>query len=202
MNDDSRIMGGSSGNSRIDTTLGLLEQARHGDESAMDRLYRKVLPAVRQWARGQVPRESRGALDTDDLVQETLMRTLSHMTRLESSKDRGFYMYLREALRNRIRDELRRVRRRPETGGEDLGRIPEAAPGPLQQVIGKQSFERYEEALARLEPGDRAMVVARIEFGLGWSEIAEVSGKPSEDAARMTVSRALARIASELGNVE
>ena len=202
MTDEPQATNGSSNDSRGDTTLALLKEARDGDESAVNRLYRRVLPAVRQWARGQVPREARGVLDTDDLVQDTLMRTVAHLARLESSKDRGFYMYLREALRNRVRDELRRVNRRPETADKDLDRIPEAAPGPLQQLIGQQALERYEEAVRLLDPVDRAMVVARIEFGLGWREIAEVSGKPSEDAARMAVSRALARMAAELGNDE
>lgn len=200
MGDPPQNADGKAPDSGAETTLVLLHRARRGDRSAINRLYGRVLPAVRQWARGQVPREARGAFDTDDLVQETLMRTVAHMTRLETSKDRGFYMYLRQALRNRIRDELRRIERLPEMADAVPSRIPEAAPGPLRQAIGRQSMERYEQALERLDPDERAMVVARIEFGLGWREIAEAAGRPSEDAARVAVARALARIAADLGD--
>jgi RNA polymerase sigma-70 factor (ECF subfamily) len=183
-----------------DTTLWLLERARNGDSRALGRLCERVLPAVRQWARGQVPREARGMLDTDDLVQDTLLRTMDHVSRLETERQRGLYMYLRQALRNRIRDELRKVQRRPGPALPVPSAVPEPAPGPLERLIGRQKLERYEAALGRLDPDEQAMVVARIEFGLGWREIADVSGKSSEDAARMAVGRALARIASELGD--
>ena len=35
----------------------------------------------------------------------------------------------------------------------------------------------------------------RVEMGLTWEQIAEALGKPSTDAARMLVTRALARLA-------
>ena len=57
----------------FDTTLWLLNKARAGDANALGRLYERVLPAVRKWAHGQVPRQARGTLDTDDLVQDTLL---------------------------------------------------------------------------------------------------------------------------------
>jgi RNA polymerase sigma-70 factor (ECF subfamily) len=183
-----------------ETTLWLLDRARNGDARALGRLCERVLPAVRQWARGQVPREARGALDTDDLVQDTLLRTLDHVSRLETERQRGLYMYLRQALRNRIRDELRRVQRRPGAAGPVPSAVPEPSPGPLERAIGRQRLDRYEAALGLLDAEEQAMVVARIEFGLGWREIADVSGKASEDAARMAVGRALARIAAELGD--
>jgi DNA-directed RNA polymerase specialized sigma24 family protein len=59
--------------------------------------------------------------------------------------------------------------------------------------------DRYEAALAELSEQDRSMVVGRVEFGLPWRDIAELGGKPSEDAARMAVSRALVRLAHVMG---
>ena len=70
----------------------------------------------------------------------------------------------------------------------------------MEQVIGRQKLERYEAALAQLDPNEQTMVVARIEFGLRWQEIADVAGKSTKDAARMAVGRALAKIAGELGD--
>ena len=184
----------------VDTTLWLLDKARAGDASALDKLYERVLPAVRKWAHGQVPQQVRGVLDTDDLVQDTLLKTLNHVSRLESSRRRGLYMYLRMSLRNRVYDELRKIQRRPGIDQAVISAIPEMSPGPLEKLIGRQKLERYEAVLAQLDQDEQAMVVARIEFGLGWQEIADVSGKPTRDAARMAVGRALVKIAAGLGD--
>ena len=74
------------GPSGADTTLGLLRKARGGDDDALNRLYARVLPAVKRWAHGRVPREARGVLDTDDLVQETLTKTLAHLKGLQTPR--------------------------------------------------------------------------------------------------------------------
>ena len=42
--------------------------------------------------------------------------------------------------------------------------------------------------------------MARLELGLTYEEMAEALGKPSWNAARMAVARALIRLASELKN--
>ena len=44
-------------------------------------------------------------------------------------------------------------------------------------------------------------MIARIEMGCSYAEIAELMNKPSADAARMTVSRALLRLAEEMRRV-
>ena len=62
-------------------------------------------------------------------------------------------------------------------------------------AIGNEALERYEAALARLNAGDREAVIARIELGQTYAEIASALGKPSTEAARMAVNRALARLA-------
>ncbi|MNC97555.1 hypothetical protein D3C83_152500 [compost metagenome] len=42
--------------------------------------------------------------------------------------------------------------------------MPDLAPSPLEQAIGKQGFDRYEKALKTLKPADRDAIVARIEL--------------------------------------
>ena len=70
-------------------------------------------------------------------------------------------------------------------------------PSPLEAAIMKQQLDRFLEALARLRPADRQVIVWRIELGYTADEIALKLGK-SKGAAGMTVSRALARLAAEL----
>jgi len=60
-------------------------------------------------------------------------------------------------------------------------------------------YGTYEEALARLRADDRELIILRVELGLPYREIAEILDKPSEDAAQMAVSRALVRLAREMG---
>ena len=61
-----------------------------------------------------------------------------------------------------------------------------------------EAVERYEAALARLRAEEREAIVARIEMGGSYQEVAQALGKPSADAARMAVSRALLRLAEEM----
>ena len=52
--------------------------------------------------------------------------------------------------------------------------------------------------LSRLTEEEREAVVTRVEFGLTYAEVAEALGKPSPDAARMAVVRALVKLAREM----
>jgi RNA polymerase sigma-70 factor (ECF subfamily) len=49
-----------------------------------------------------------------------------------------------------------------------------------------------------LTEGERQAVVLRVELGLSYEEIAGQLEKPSADAARMAVTRAIARLAAEM----
>ena len=69
---------------------------------------------------------------------------------------------------------------------------------PLDTAIGHEAVERYEAALARLRPEDREAVVVRIEMDGTYQDVAQALGKPSADAARMAVTRALLRLAEEM----
>ena len=105
--------------------------------------------------------------------------------------------YLRQAILNRIREELRRANRRPAAHELD-SQAEDAAPSPLEQAIGREAVERYEQALAELRETDRELVVARIELGYTNQEIAELLNKPSANAARMATERAIIRLAKEM----
>ena len=69
---------------------------------------------------------------------------------------------------------------------------------PLEATIGAQALARYEAALARLPAPERELVIARIELGRAYADIAEEFGKPSANAARMAVARAIVRLAEEM----
>jgi RNA polymerase sigma-70 factor (ECF subfamily) len=72
------------------------------------------------------------------------------------------------------------------------------SPSPLEEAIGQQALERYERALERLRPGEREAIIARVEMGLSYEELAAALGKPTPDAARKVAQRALIRLGEEM----
>jgi DNA-directed RNA polymerase specialized sigma24 family protein len=60
--------------------------------------------------------------------------------------------------------------------------------------VGRDDTQRYEVALQRLKDEEREAVVARIEMRCSYAEIADLLGKPTPNAARMTVVRAMERL--------
>jgi RNA polymerase sigma-70 factor (ECF subfamily) len=181
------------------STLTLLQRARQGDAEALNELCRRHIPPLRRWARGRLPRWTRDLRDTEDLVQETLTQTLRHIDTFEPRHDGALQAYLRQALVNRVRDEVRRVTRRPAgVGLEDHDGYTDPSASPLEQVIGVEAMERYETALQRLRPEERELIIARVEMQQSYQQIASAHGKSSPDAARMAVGRALIRLAEEM----
>jgi RNA polymerase sigma-70 factor (ECF subfamily) len=98
---------------------------------------------------------------------------------------------------NRIRDELRRAQRRPSSVALESG-VADSEASPLEQAIGAETLDRYDRALDRLTADERELIVARVELGLSYAEVAEATARASADAARMAVGRALLRLAGEM----
>jgi RNA polymerase sigma-70 factor (ECF subfamily) len=171
----------------------LLERARAGDPAAINDLFARYLPRLRKWATGRLPRWARDLSDTQDLVQETLLQTFKRVETFDIRGEGAFQAYLRQAVLNRVRTELRRFRRRPEATDLDSQHVADG-PSPLEAAIGREALERYEAALAELRSEDRELVISRIELGYDYDELAESFGRPSSDAARKAVQRAVARL--------
>jgi RNA polymerase sigma factor (sigma-70 family) len=184
----------------LDSTFQLISKARSGDHDAIERLFARHLKPLQRWASGRLPKWARDLADTDDLVQETLLRTFKRIEDFEPRRVGALQAYLRQAILNRLRDELRRTARRPDATGLD-GLEDVTARSPLEQAIGRQGVEDYEEALGRLRPEEREAIIARVEIGYTYAELAEALGKPSADAARKTARRALLRLAEEMNRV-
>ncbi len=69
---------------------------------------------------------------------------------------------------------------------------------PLEEAIGAEAMEAYEAALAALTEDQQQAVVLRIEMGLSFQQVAEAMESPSADAARMLVTRGLARLSERM----
>ena len=180
-----------------ESSLALVERAREGDDEALGRLCARYLPRLQRWAHGRLPSWARGALETQDLAQDTLMLAVRRLKYFEPRHEGAFQAYLRQTLLNRVRDEVRRGRRRGHADPLDSAE-PTRDPTPLEEAIGQETLDRYETALQRLRPQDREAIIARIEMGLEYTEVASALAKPSVAAAHMAVSRALVKLAKEM----
>ena len=181
----------------LESTFSLIERARAGDSEALERLFARHRKPLQRWASGRLPKWARDIADTEDLVQETLLQTFKRIGDFEPRRVGALQAYLRQAVLNRIREELRRKGRRPDH--TDLADIElDGAESPLEEAIGREAVERYERALKRLTAEEREAIIAKVEMGYTNEELAEVLGKPTADAARKAAHRALVRLAEEM----
>ena len=177
----------------------LVVRARQGDRLAVEALLQRSIPSLRRWAHGRLPAAARGALDTGDVVQDAALHALQRLDVFEPRHVGAMQAYLRQSVINRIRDEVRRVARRPVPVELEPTEFATDETSPLELAIQSESYERYRRALGTLKPRDREIVVARVEVQWNLTEIAQRFGMRTVDAARMAVSRALKRLSSELG---
>jgi RNA polymerase sigma-70 factor, ECF subfamily len=180
-----------------ESTFSLIERARDGDERALERLFARHLKPLQRWVSGRLPKWARDLADTDDLVQDTLLKTFKRIESFEPRRVGALQAYLRNAVLNRLRDELRRKGRQPDLTGLDSIEI-EGAESPLEAALGRERLEAYERALEHLKPPEREAIIARVELGYSYEELAVMLNKPSPEAARKAAQRALIHLAEEL----
>jgi RNA polymerase sigma-70 factor (ECF subfamily) len=177
-------------------TTELLHQAKHGDAAALDALMTRYLPRLNPWASGRLPSYARSLFETTDLVHETLLYAIEGLERIRPG---GFQAYMRQAILNRIRDEVRWAQRR--SGSKEVSEsLTDIHPSPLENAIGSEVFDLYERACEQLTEEERSLVHLKIELDFGYEDIAAIMDRPSRDAARMAVQRAVRKLAEIMGS--
>jgi RNA polymerase sigma-70 factor (ECF subfamily) len=182
----------------LESTVDLVDLSRAGDEAARNRLIQRYLPLLTRWAHGRLPAHARDLSETQDLVQMALIRAFRQLPSFEVQGPGAFFGYLRQVMTNLLRDELRRVDRRPLMAEIDES-LPESGQGPLGSAITVETLKAYESALTDISETDRELVMMRIELGMPFDEIAQITNSPSGNSVRMRVSRALAAVALRMG---
>ena len=161
---------------------------------AREELFQRFLPTLRRWAHRRLPMRARDLAETSDLVQITLLRALNRMNEFESRGEGAFLGYLRHILLNVVREEIRRSGSRGPHGPLDES-VASPHSSLVEQIVGLEQMERYQQGLEMLTEGQQQAVILRVEFGYTYPQIAEALGKPSPDAARMLVARAFVELA-------
>jgi RNA polymerase sigma-70 factor (ECF subfamily) len=180
-----------------EATIALLARVKDGDRTALDTLFERCVPSLRRWAHGRLPASARGMQDTTDLVQDTVLATLRRLEKFEARHQGALQAFLRKAVMNRIRDIIRQSRRRG-IPAELPDNLIDEHTSPLEHAIGAENLARYEAALERLRPEDQEAIVSRLELQYSYEELIIVLGKPTADAARVAVMRAMKRLVEEI----
>jgi RNA polymerase sigma-70 factor (ECF subfamily) len=175
----------------LTSTIELLDRYKRGDNEAVSLLVERSLPPLKRWARGRLPDWARSLAETQDLVQDAVIRAIPHLKHFEARHPGALQAYLRQAIANHIRDEIRKVNSRPPIGGDLPESKVDPGPSPLERAIGRERLDRYDAALTKLRPVEREAIIARLELQQSYEEVALALGKPSADAARMLVARAV-----------
>ena len=110
--------------------------------------------------------------------------------------------YLCRAVENRIRNELRRAaRRRASIAPPDaVVRFSDDAAPQHRQFVDDETWRRYLNALKRLTPRERRLIVGRAELEYSFQQLAIIEDMPSPDAARMALRRAMIRLSNIVGD--
>jgi RNA polymerase sigma factor (sigma-70 family) len=180
-----------------EATVQLLDRAKQGDAEALDRLLQRIMPALRRWSHGRLPQGARGLLQTDDLVQDTVIAAMRNLSNFEMRHQGALQAFLRTCVANRIRDIARALKPRPEAVPLP-DHLVDRDVSPLEKAIGQENIARYEGALKRLSAGDQEAIIGRLELQYSYEELAVALNRDTPAAARMAVKRAMGRLAEEM----
>jgi RNA polymerase sigma factor (sigma-70 family) len=166
------------------------------DDRSLETLLLRCLAGLHRLAHGRLPRWVRSIADTADIVHDVVLRSLRRVGSIEAENDRALAAYLAEGVRNRIRDEHRRLARRG-FAGELSPSLADDRPSPFDLAAHDQLERRYRAALARLTPADRALIVGHVELDYTHDQLALMTGR-TRNAARMALHRAIRRLAEAM----
>ena len=111
------------------------------------------------------------SLDAEEIVAETFARAADNITAVAASERKD--LYLLTVARNLCRDAFRR--RRPSLlSDEQLRDRPAPVATPADSSVAAEDRQRLLDAVARLPPAQREVVVLRLSADMKFQEIAEL----------------------------
>jgi RNA polymerase sigma-70 factor (ECF subfamily) len=111
-----------------------------------------------------------------DVVQDTFIR----LCQQDQAKVRdALKTWLYTVCRNRALDVLRKEARMVEMDEQKLLHVPSEKPSPAQAFDSQEVRQKLDEALERLTPHQREVIVLKFQQGLSYEEISRVTGLSS-----------------------
>lgn len=184
--------------------VALLQRARGGDRTAIHALIERNLGWLREQVRRRLRASLRRDLDSADLLQDVVVSLLGANEAAPVRDEDHFRALLVRVVEADVNDRLRwqgRARRdhrrespMPVEGGTRDDVPLESVTRPSQHVDRNDRIAWVRVAMLRLPPDDQLLLQRRIWQQQPFAQIAAECAI-SEDAARMRVNRALARLA-------
>ena len=188
-----------------ESTADLLREAKAGSPGALDALYERCAGRVLAFIRLRLGRELRSKLESRDILQATLIKSLDHLAELKGSETRSLMAWLARIAEHEIRDRAdyyQRERRDAarEVPIDDAIAVRALTRSALSRLILNEDAERLEAAIESLAPPHREVILLRKFEDLSFAEIAARLGK-SEDACRMLLARAMTALTLKVAEV-
>jgi RNA polymerase sigma-70 factor (ECF subfamily) len=186
--------------------------AKGGDSRALGSLLERHSAYLRMLACARIGRQLRSKLDADDLIQEAFLRAHRAISRFRGTTREEFLSWLRGILANALADQIRRYygteQRDPKLERElefEFERSSErfvralASPtsSPSRRVVRHEQAVRLAEAMDRLPPASREVLILRHFQELSFPEIASQMDRTVDSVKNLWI-RALARIRREV----
>ncbi len=155
----------------------LVEQARGGDRSAVEELFKRHWAVAHRVAFRLLGHEQ----DAQDATQECMIKALAHLGGFDGRS--GFRTWLLRIVTNAALDSGRKRKRRPTLGlgspdGDTDGFEPVTLDDPAQTLRRQDLRRTLDAALDRISPKQRQTFILFAEAGLTYEEIAEVQSVP------------------------
>ena len=193
-------------NPELGRTIELVQSAQSGNAEALEELFTRYLPTVRQIAALRMGYRMRQMLDVEDIVQEALLSVLRGIDRFEHNSEGSFRNWLSNCVECAVIDHSRRAsaKKRGEGKVRRFGdynasqRLSSAfaggGPTPSQIAQGTELEELLEDALLKLPEHYRQVLVQRQLCEMSYKEIAESMGFTETATARKACSRAAKKL--------
>ena len=187
-------------------TTKLLERFHDGDKDALDALLRLHLPWLRARIRARCGAELRRKNESEDMVQEAMVRFLKYTPRFVVRTNAEFRALLLRIAENVIRDAhdyfhaARRDMARERPLRSTVLHLAPQAKGvdtPSSVVSRDEQDAMVRMGLELLDPPDRDVIVLRDWHGHEFAAMGKCLGI-SDEAARKRYSRACARLADKV----
>ena len=183
----------------------LLDQAKSGSSEALNRIYERCAGRLLAFIRLRLGRDLRSRLESRDILQATLLKSLEHVSDLKAQETRSVMAWLARIAEHEIRDcaDFHHRQRRDaarETPLDDDAPLPALTRSALSRVILDEEATRLEQAIDSLSPAHREVILLRKFEELSFSEIAQRLGK-TEDACRMLLARAMTALTLKMSEI-
>lgn len=173
----------------------LLQQAKSGSPEALNQLYERCAGRLLAFIRLRLGKDLRARLESRDILQATLLKSLGHLNDLKADETRSLMAWLARIAEHEIRDcaDFHHRQRRDaarDVAMDDDAPLPALTRSALSGLILDEQAQRLEAALESLSPAHREVILLRKFEELPFTEIARRLGK-TEDACRMLLARAM-----------